>query len=130
MRQEDALKLEEFVSRGKTKGASDEFLATLLSRQGWPADDVYNALGRYWEGVTGIAVPRRTTRGESSRDAFLYLLSFSTLATWAGALGTMLFRLIDEWLPDPVSRDFVSAARNSVTWQIASVAVAFPIFLW
>ena len=96
-------KLQPFVDASKAKGASDEFLATFLIRRGWPPDDVYAALGNYWEQVTGIAVPERATAGESSRDAFLYLLSFATLATWSSALGSIVFHLI-EWLPDPVTR--------------------------
>jgi hypothetical protein len=127
--QHDSVKLHEFVVASKSKGASDEFLATFLSRRGWPADDVYTALGRYWEQATGLTVPERTAGGESSRDAFLYLLSFSTLATWSSALGSMLFRFIERWFPDPISRDSVYNLRNAVTWQMASTAVAFPIFV-
>lgn len=129
MQQEDTNKLQEFVEASKSKGASDEFLAAFLTRRGWPQDDVYAALGGYWERATGLAVPERTAGGESSRDAFLYLLSFSTLATWTSALGSMLFRFIERWFPDPVARDYVYNLRNAVTWQMASVAVAFPIFL-
>jgi hypothetical protein len=129
MQQEDAAKLQEFIEASKSRGASDEFLATFLSRRGWPQDEVYAALGGYWERATGITVPERTASGESSGDAFLYLLSFSTLATWSGALGSMLFRFIERWFPDPVSHDYVYNVRNAVTWQMASVAVAFPIFV-
>ena len=129
MRQEETLKLFEFVEAAKSKGASDEFLASFLARQGWPQDDVHAALCRYWEGATGIAVPHRTGGGESSRDAFLYLLSFSTLATWTSALGSMVFQFIDRWIPDPVTRDQIYGVRTAVTWQMASIAVAFPIFL-
>jgi hypothetical protein len=129
MRHEQSLKLLEFVDAAKSKGAQDEFLTSFLARRGWPQDDVYAALGTYWERETGVAIPGRTGGGESSRDAFLYLLSFSTLATWASALGSMLFQFIDRWLPDPVSRDQIYSLRTAVTWQMASIAVAFPIFL-
>ncbi len=129
MRLEDPVKLLEFIEASKSKGASDEFLASLLARRGWPHDDVYGALGSYWERATGISIPERTAGGESSRDAFLYLLSFSTLAVWSGALGSMLFRFIEHWFPDPVAREYVYNLRNAVTWQMASIAVAFPIFL-
>jgi hypothetical protein len=129
MANESSLKLFEFVTAAKDKGASDDFLASLLARRGWAQDDVYAALGNYWESVTGLAVPDRTATGESARDAFLYLLSFSTLSTWAVALGSMFFRLIEYWLPDPVAaRQFLNV-RQMVTWQMASIAVAFPIFL-
>jgi hypothetical protein len=129
MRHDDGVKLVEFVEAAKSKGASDEFLATFLARRGWPQDDVYLALGNYWEHETGLAVPDRSGGGESSRDAFLYLLSFSTLATWASALGSMLFQLIDICLPDPVGRETYINARTAMTWQMASIVVAFPIFL-
>lgn len=130
MAHEDGVKLLEFVEASKSKGASDEFLVSFLTRRGWPQEDVYAALGGYWEKITGFSVPGRPAAGgESARDAFLYLLSFSTLATWASALGSMLFRFIERWFPDPVTGNAVYNVRNAVTWQMASVAVAFPIFL-
>lgn len=129
MQQGDTRKLQEFVQASKDKGASDEFLVGFLMRRGWPQDDVYAALGTYWEGVTGLAVPGRTTAGESSRDAFLYLLSFSTLAIWSSALGSLLFQLINYWVPDPVAGSFIYNLRTAVTWQLASIAVAFPIYV-
>lgn len=122
--------LQTFVDAGKSKGASDEFLAALLTRRGWPADDVYAALASHWEAATGLAIPQRGGAGESARDAFLYLLSFSTLATWAAALASILFELINRWLPDAVSRgNLYSDFRSLVTWQMASMLVAFPIYL-
>ena len=120
-------KLVAFVAASKSKGASDDFLATLLMRRGWPRDDVFAAIGAYWEGVTGVAVPERAGRGESARDGFLYLLAFLTLAVWSSALGSMLFEFIDHWFPDPVVVPWHDL-RLSVTWQMASVAVSFPIF--
>jgi len=74
-------------------------------------------------------LPERTGRLEASRDAFLYLLSFATLATWASALGSMIFRFIEYWFPDAVVSFPVYHLRNAVMWQLASSAVAFPIFL-
>lgn len=130
MRDADAVKLSEFIEATKLKGAADEFLALFLTRRGWPQDDVYSALGGYWERITGVAIPERVSGGESSRDAFLYLLSFSTLATWSTALGSMLFRFIESWFPDPVTRGHLYNLRTAVTWQMASVTVAFPIFLF
>ena len=121
--------LTSFMEAAKAKGISDEFLTRLLIEHGWPKDEVFAALGGYWERVTGMSVPDRAGQGESSRDAFLYLLSFATLATWASALGSMLFQFIDYWFPDPVVSFHVTNLRNAVTWQMASTAVAFPIFV-
>ncbi len=129
MQSENSVKLMEFVQASKAKGASDEFLTSLLIHQGWPEDEVFLTLGGYWAEATGVPLPERAGRGESSRDAFLYLLSFATLATWASALGSMLFRFIEVWFPDRVVPQQIYNLRYSVTWQMASIAVAFPIFL-
>ena len=129
MQPHDSLKLQDFVDSSKSKGATDEFLAALLIRRGWPATDVYTALGKNWEQTTGLAIPERAGAAESARDAFLYLLSFCTLATWTTAVGSMLFEFINHWLPDEVSRNNAWNLRSAVTWQMASLAVAFPIYL-
>jgi hypothetical protein len=129
MRHEEISQLLLFIEAAKAKGASDEFLATFFARRGWPEDDVHAALGRYWERQTGMSIPERRAGGESSRDAFLYLLAFTTLATWAGALGSMFFQFIDYWIPDPVTAQAGLNLRALVTWQMASIAVAFPVFL-
>lgn len=122
-------RLQQFIDAGKAKGASDESLAAILSREGWPDAQVYTALGDYWARVAGVPVPARAGHGESSRDAFLYLLAFSTLTTWVCAMGSLLFDLINHWLPDPVSTVNAVLLRSSLTWQMASLLVAFPIFL-
>src|SRR6266568_8681063 len=129
MQLQNISKLQDFVDSSKGKGANDEFLAALLTRRGWPAGDVYSSLGQYWERSTGLDIPERGGAGESARDAFLYLLSFATLATWTTAVGSMLFEFINHWFPDAISRSSAYYVRSSVTWQMASVAVAFPIYL-
>jgi len=122
--------LEPFVAAAKQRGVGDEFLAALLTRRGWPADDVYNTLADWWERDTGIALPTRRSAAENARDAFLYLLAFSTLATWAFALGSLCFRLIEHWLPDAVVSPYAYNFRATVTCQMASILVALPIYLW
>ena len=129
MTHKQSAELTSFMEASKSKGMSDEFLTAFLVQQGWPKDEVFATLGGYWERATGLAIPQRVGRGESSRDAFLYLLSFATLATWASALGSMLFRFIEYWFPDPVTLVHAYNLRSAITWQMASIAVAFPIFL-
>lgn len=121
--------LSRFIAVSKQKGAGDEFLAALLTRRGWAQEEVFDTLADYWEGETGVPVPRRGRAGESSRDAFLYLLAFSTLATWATALGAILLAFIDHAFPDLVTGLHMYEPRLEVTWKMASLAVAFPIFL-
>lgn len=119
----------DFIRASKSKGASDEFLAAMLSRRGWPPDDVYAALGDYWAQLTGVPIPRRSSSSEAARDAFLHLLSFVTLAIWATALGAVLFQLTDYLIPDPVSgRNFYNY-RSAIAWNLAALGVAFPIYV-
>ena len=77
-----------------------------------------------------MTVPARRSTAENSRDAFLYLLAFSVLATWAGGLGSLWFRLIERWIPDAVTDPYPSDFRYTATWQMASILVALPIYLF
>ncbi|MGA2592106.1 MAG: DUF5671 domain-containing protein [Bryobacteraceae bacterium] len=122
-------KLNTFIETAKAKGASDDFLVNLLREQGWAAKDIYAAFGRYYESLTGLPVPVRAGgAGEAARDAFLYLLAFSTLGTWTIALGSLMFTYIDRWFPDPLAQRSFQFHRE-ISGEMACVIVAFPIFL-
>jgi Domain of unknown function (DUF5671) len=123
--------LQAFLGAAKAKGASDDSLAGLLREQGWAAKDIYAAFGRYYEGLTGLPVPvRGGGTGEAARDAFLYLLAFSTLATWTTSLASLMFTFIDRWFLDPVAQQPFLNARNTISHEMACIVVAFPIFLF
>jgi hypothetical protein len=122
--------LQPFIDAAKQRGAGDEFLAELLASRGWPPRDVYAALADWWERTTGIALPAKHSNAENARDAFLYLLAFSMLATWASALGSIWFRLIELWFPDPVVGGYPYDFRSTVTWQMACILVALPIYVF
>jgi hypothetical protein len=124
-------RLLEFIEAAKNRGASDEFLVGLLRAQGWREEAVYQALGAHYEKLSGLQVPKQKRGGAAAKDAFLYLLAFSTLATWGIALGSLLFTLIDEWIADPLSPNQFSGqeyTNYSVASSIASMVVAFPIY--
>ena len=119
-----------FIEASKAAGAADGFLVELLRGQGWADEDIYAAFGRYYQVRTGLAVPPRGhSAGEAARDAFLYLLSFATLATWTIALGSLMFTFIDRWFPDPLARRYMGS-RYQVSSEMACIIVAFPVFLW
>jgi hypothetical protein len=124
-------RLNGFIDAAKNKGASDEFLIDLLRQEGWATKEIYAAFRRRYETLTGLALPARAEgSGESARDAFLYLLAFSTLATWTIALGSLLFTFIDRWFPDPLAAQrYYENSRYAVSSEMACIIVAFPIFL-
>ncbi len=122
-------RLAEFIAATKSQGASDEFLAAMLSRRGWPLDDVYAALADFWAQRTGVEAPQRAASPEAARDAFFHLLSFVTLAIWATALGAVLFDLANFLIPDPISGYSAHNLRSVTAWNLAALGVAFPIYL-
>jgi len=120
----------EFLEAARMQGASDDLLANLLERRGWSRKEIYNAFGSLYARLTGLELPGRGARSaESARDAFLYLLSFGTLGTWAGGLGSLFFTLIDAQFPDAVAPQSYRNLGIEISGSLASVIVAFPIYL-
>lgn len=124
-------KISEFIQGAKTAGASEQSIVGILTARGWGEKEVYEALASHYEGITGIQVPRRGGTGTAAKDAFFYLLIFSTLATWTVALGWLAFTLIDRWLADALfSGGYSQAYQNyEITSALAAILVAFPIYL-
>lgn len=122
--------LQEFLDAAKRQGASDESLVTLLRGRGWPEDDVYRALADHFENRSGVQVPAYKRSG-SAKDAFLYLLSFSMLATWTIGLGSVMFTLIDRWIRDPLSPsiNYYAGVYYQMADSLAYMIVAFPAYL-
>jgi cell division protein FtsB len=123
-------RIAEFLEKAHAAGIPDTSLVGLLTSQGWREKDVYRSLGDHYEKVTGIGIPQRSDSGASAKDAFFYLLIFSTLATWTCGLGSLAFQLIDRWLADPLFTNFQQRFANyEVTWALSAVIIAFPIYL-
>jgi hypothetical protein len=122
-------RLHAFIAAAKSNGASDQFLFDLLRHEGWAAGDIYAAFAQYYENLTGLPMPQRGGGpGEAARDAFLYLLAFSTLATWTTALGSLMFAFINRWFPDPSAVRTLDS-RDQISSQMACLIVALPVFL-
>lgn len=125
------LKVEEFIERAKASGATDQSVVGILTGRGWPEKEVYDSLAAHYERMIGMEVPRRGSAGTAAKEAFFYLLIFSTLATWTFGLGALAFTLIDRWLADNLfsgryyqGDDMVGAAAS-----MASMFIAFPIYM-
>jgi hypothetical protein len=121
--------LQEFLDAARLQGTTDEVLVGLLRGRGWPEEDVYRALADHYEGRSGIQIPIYKRSG-SAKDAFLYLLNFSTLATWTIGLGSVMFTLIDRWIKDPLSPiNYYAGGYYQMADSLACVMVAFPVYL-
>jgi hypothetical protein len=121
--------LQGFLEQARSQGATDDLIVSLLRGRGWPQADVDRVLADEYEMRTGLAIPGYRRSG-SAKDAFLYLLSFSTLAIWAEGLGSVLFTLIDRYLKDPVSNanTYVNYSYAMAS-SLACLIIAFPVYL-
>jgi hypothetical protein len=122
--------IQEFFESAKSQGATDQVIVELLRGRGWPEEDVYRALADHFEVRSGLTVPVYKRSG-SAKDAFLYLLSFSTLATWTIGLGSVVFTLVDTWIKDPLSpNNYYANSYYQMADALACIIVAFPVYLF
>jgi Domain of unknown function (DUF5671) len=135
-------KILEFIVKAKASGASEQTIVGILTARGWPEREVYDALAARYEGLTGTQIPSyggiahsqissRPGKVTAAKDAFFYLLAFSTLATWTIGLGSLSFDLIDQWLADTLFSAGLNPAYDAygIATALASILVAFPIYL-
>jgi hypothetical protein len=123
-------KIAEFIEKAIAAGIPQESLVRVLTARGWPEKDVYDALADHYQRLTGLDIPRRAGTGTSAKEAFFYLLTFATLATWTIGLGCLAFALIDHWLADPLFSGYQQGLDTStITSSLAALIVAFPLYL-
>ncbi|MBU6229647.1 MAG: hypothetical protein KGQ93_08125 [Cyanobacteria bacterium REEB459] len=121
--------LVEFIQAARSRGCDDDFISKMLRQYGWPQRQVDRAFIQVYEGLTGCSIP--TPAGSSagmSRDAFLYLLAFTTLIIWIQALGSIAFVFIEYLVGDNLNPSY-----DQPSWQIsfalARLLVAYPVYL-
>ncbi len=122
-------RIAEFVEKALAAGIPEESLVGILISRGWPEKEIYDALAVHYQRVTGIQIPRRSGAGASAKEAFFYLLIFSTLATWTIGFGCLAFALIDRWLADPLFTAYQPFQTYTLTSSMAALIVAFPLYL-
>ena len=117
-----------FIKAANRAGASDDMIVKMLSEAGWPDKKIYEAFTTLYTEKSKTEIPPPPGgRGEAARDAFLYLLSFVTLGIWAGAMGSLIFELINRAFPDPAAYDMMG---GSISVEMSSIIIALPIYLW
>jgi len=126
---DQSVSLVEFIRAAKAKGADDDFVVDLLRSRGWSEKRILDAFAAFYEAETGVAVPSRGGRVEAARDAFLHLLSFIALGTWTFSLGSLFYTVIDHYIPPLNAPPYSLPTRASVSFEIAGILVAFPLYL-
>lgn len=121
-------RLTSFVEAALNAGASRADIERSLADAGWSRDQIRDGMANFADIDFRVPVPR--PRAEvSARDAFLYLLMFSTLYVSAYQFGSLCFQFVNLALPDPADPPFLAdMARRRLRWAIASLIVAVPVF--
>jgi hypothetical protein len=117
----------DFVRDALLRGVSRADIALALEKGGWSAKEIQAALDTFADTHLPVPVPRKRA-SSSPKEAFFFLVMFSTLYGAAFAFGAMLFDLINLTLPQP--GETTAWRIQSLRFGIAWTVVAFPIFLW
>ena len=118
-----------FVRDALARGLSRAQVEAALGRAGWDAKQVSAALAAFAPIDFPIPVPRPRT-SLSAREAFIYLLLFSTMYVVAFQFGSLLFDFINRAFPDPASSLDERFQRESIRLSVSSLIVALPVFLY
>ena len=122
--------LERFVRESLARGLPRESIEAALASAGWPAEQTRVALDAYAAVDFPVPVPRPRPY-LSAREAFLYLVLFSTLYVAAWHLGSLVFDPLNLAFPDPADSDYRrERIDESIRWSTASVLIAFPVFVY
>ncbi len=121
--------LELFVREALGRGQSRQAIREALAEAGWSDEQTRGVLDGYADVEFPVPVPRPRA-SMSAKEAFQYLLLFTTLYFSAFHLGSLLFDLVNWALPDPsVARPFYDSG-DSMRFSVAALVIAFPVFAW
>ena len=120
----------DFTREALSAGRSREEIASALANAGWSQRDIGTALVAFADGPFLPPVPR-PRRYLASRDAFIYALMFLTLGLTAGHLISLLFAIIDLWVPQIGNSPYrILSAEGQIRWAFAVLVLSAPLYLW
>jgi len=117
--------VKEALQGGSTKGE----IAKVLEGAGWTSEQINSASNAYSDASFPVPVPKPRP-SLSAREAFLYLLMFSTLYYGAWNLGSLLFTFINGAFPDPTEAKYITFYWDEQRWSTAAIIIAFPVFFF
>ena len=118
-----------FVREALGRGVPRPQVEAALRQAGWDAKQISAALAAFAAVDFPLPVPRPRT-SLSAREAFTYLLLFSTLYVVAFQFGSLLFDFINRAFPDPAASLNERFSRDSIRFSVSSLIVALPVFLY
>ena len=121
--------LETFVKEALQAGSTKTDIAKVLESAGWTSAQITSALDTYSDASFSVPVPKPRP-SLSAREAFLYLVMFSTLYYGAWNLGSLLFTFINRAFPDPTEPNYISYYWDEQRWSTAAIIITFPVFFF
>lgn len=121
-----------FVREALTRKVPRSEIEQALHRGGWTKEQTRGALEAFVDADFPLPVPRARP-SLSAREAFQYLVLFTTLYMSAYYLGSLIFDVVNRAFPDPswtsitYDNEFV---RGQIRWSVSTLIVAFPVFLY
>jgi Domain of unknown function (DUF5671) len=119
----------DFVRAALARRLSRPEIARVLRAAGWQEADIERALDAFAELEFPLPVPKPQPY-MSAREVFTYLVLFAALYVSALNLASLAFIFIDHYFPGPLQNHSLSAAADTIRWNVASLIVAFPLFLF
>jgi hypothetical protein len=119
--------LDQFVRDALLRGCSRASIEKALMEAGWAPEQTQAALAAYAESDFLVPVPRPRPY-LSAREAFLYMVMFTTLYLSAYHLGALLFELINRSFPD-LATPYANGNNHNIRWSVATIIIAFPVFV-
>jgi hypothetical protein len=122
-------RLDLFVKEALARGLAREDIRRALAEARWPEDEVDAALDAFAEVDFPLPVPRPRAYG-SAKDAFGYLVLFSTLYVSAVAFIKLIYQFINRAFPDAAEAYSAwDGSEETIRWSAAALIIAFPLFM-
>jgi len=121
--------LEWFAREALLRGLGKSEIRKAMLDAGWTEDQVRSAVDAYADVPFPVPIPKPRPQ-LSARDAFLYLILFTTLYFCSYNMGDLLFEFINKALPDATVRTYQVFTWDRMRWSASALIVAFPTFLY
>ncbi|KKS30437.1 MAG: hypothetical protein UV60_C0003G0020 [Parcubacteria group bacterium GW2011_GWA2_43_11] len=127
--------LSAYITKQIEQRVSKKDILEQLVSVGWSEDEASTA---YAQALVdgGVPVPQKGTRGlfakkSTTVEVVLNLFSFILLGIITTALGTLYFKIIEHFFPDPLAASgyYYSGASNAIHYAMAGLIIGFPLFV-
>lgn len=128
--------LSAYITKQVEQGVSKKDILEQLVAVGWSEDEANAAYAQALVD-SGVPVPEKGSRAlfakkSSTVEVVLNLFSFILLGIITTALGTLYFKVIEHFFPDPLQSVYYysyGGASNAIHYAIAALIIGFPLFV-